>query len=101
MKIVKSFKAAESFRINHELNIFQSIFQIFSMLFCFFAVAFLPIFIESRRLSIINGQKSDIAEFPYQLSMSYDGFFTCGASIISTNFALTAGDFYRLFNKKN
>lgn len=67
------------------------------MLFGFLVVIFLPTFCESFRLSIIGGQKSNIISFPYQLSMSFNGFFTCGASIISPNFALTAGNVKNIF----
>lgn len=54
----------------------------------------------AQRLSIINGQRASIKNFPYQLVYFSDGEFVGGASIISSQFALTAGmDFY--FKKMN
>ncbi|XP_034237840.1 trypsin delta-like [Thrips palmi] len=39
---------------------------------------------------IVNGTKADIKEVPYQLSMELMFMHTCGASIVSESFAVTA-----------
>ncbi|KAK4878750.1 hypothetical protein RN001_011256 [Aquatica leii] len=39
---------------------------------------------------IVGGEKVSIKQFPYQLSLEYNGFPYCGASIIGQNKALTA-----------
>lgn len=39
---------------------------------------------------IVGGQDVDITQLPYQLSLEEKGLHVCGASIISTRFALTA-----------
>lgn len=46
---------------------------------------------EAFRLSIINGRKALIRDFPYQLVFMSSGELVCGAVIISKKFALTAG----------
>ena len=59
-------------------------------------LAFLPISIQSRnisqRLGIIQGENSLVSNFSYQMSLFINEFFFCGASIISPNFGLTAGE---------
>nr|AFZ78859.1 serine protease [Coptotermes formosanus] len=40
---------------------------------------------------IVGGVPVHIEDFPYQLSYEYDGSHICGASIISTNWVVTAG----------
>nr|CAH7756162.1 unnamed protein product [Callosobruchus chinensis] len=50
---------------------------------------------KSRRTSvssrIVGGVPVTIADYPYQLSLRFSGSHTCGASILSSRFALTAG----------
>jgi hypothetical protein len=62
----------------------------------FFLLAVLQASMETgealRSLGIIQGEKSDIVRFPHQLSLFVNDVFYCGASIISSNFALTAGE---------
>ncbi|XP_069685332.1 trypsin beta-like [Periplaneta americana] len=40
---------------------------------------------------IVGGTTTTITNFPYQLSLRYSGSHICGASIISANWAVTAG----------
>jgi hypothetical protein len=40
---------------------------------------------------IIGGRTVNIASYPYQLSLRYEGYHICGASIISPTWAMTAG----------
>jgi hypothetical protein len=44
------------------------------------------------RLQIINGQRVNSLEIPYQLKYFSGEMFVCGASIISETFALSAGE---------
>jgi secreted trypsin-like serine protease len=39
---------------------------------------------------IVGGDLIEISAVPYQASLSYDGKFICGASIISTKYLLSA-----------
>nr|AKV16241.1 putative chymotrypsinogen [Pectinaria gouldii] len=40
--------------------------------------------------TVIDGVDSDIADYPFQLSLLFGGSHTCGASVLSANKALTA-----------
>ncbi|ODN04114.1 Trypsin-1 [Orchesella cincta] len=44
----------------------------------------------ARQARIVGGVYAAEAEFPYQVSLSYDGDFLCGGSILSTLLILTA-----------
>lgn len=46
---------------------------------------------EAKKLQVINGRKTDVKDLPYQLAFLHLGNFFCGASLISENFAITAG----------
>lgn len=49
-------------------------------------------FADSRRtFGIVGGTRTSIANLPYQLAYLSDGKYRCAASLISNNFALTAG----------
>lgn len=43
---------------------------------------------------ILGGEYAEIADFPWQLSLKYDFFHACGASILSARRALTAAHCY-------
>nr|CAI5862571.1 unnamed protein product [Callosobruchus analis] len=51
--------------------------------------------LKSRRTGvssrIVGGVPVTIADYPYQLSLRFSGSHTCGASILSSRYALTAG----------
>lgn len=51
---------------------------------------------EARRLGIIGGEVVDVQNYPYQAAYLASGKLKCGASIISDNCALTAGNETRL-----
>ncbi|XP_059473242.1 trypsin alpha-like [Neocloeon triangulifer] len=46
--------------------------------------------LPSPNSKIVGGMDTDIARYPYQLSVRLDGQHVCGASIISANYALSA-----------
>ncbi|XP_075157332.1 trypsin delta-like [Haematobia irritans] len=39
---------------------------------------------------IVNGNSASDGQFPYQVSLRYNGYHTCGGSIISANYVVTA-----------
>lgn len=45
---------------------------------------------KSDGSKIVGGDLVDIAEVPYQASLSYEDKFFCGATIISSRYLLTA-----------
>lgn len=45
---------------------------------------------DENDTKIVGGDLIEISAVPYQASLSYDGKFICGASIISTKYLLTA-----------
>lgn len=47
---------------------------------------------------IVGGDLIQISTVPYQASLSYDGKFICGASIISTKYLLSAAHCRKSFN---
>jgi hypothetical protein len=47
---------------------------------------------EARRLGIVGGKAESISNVPYQAAYLVNGRLKCGASIISDNCALTAGN---------
>lgn len=49
-----------------------------------------PIYREPVNGRIVGGVDADIENFPYQLSLRRLGSHSCGASIISSNWALSA-----------
>lgn len=48
--------------------------------------------LSARRFGIINGEETDIQNFPYQIVYLTNGTFKCGGSIISKNCVVTAGE---------
>lgn len=47
--------------------------------------------LSARRFGIINGDESEIQNFPYQIVYQANGVFKCGGSIISESCVVTAG----------
>jgi trypsin len=58
----------------------------------FFAVASVHVILGQAvpNTKIVGGEDADITEAPYQVSLKYGNFFTCGGSIISKSYILTA-----------
>lgn len=44
----------------------------------------------ARNVRIVNGQKAEAGEFPFQVSLQYAGRHYCGATVLSTEYILTA-----------
>ncbi|PNF19982.1 hypothetical protein B7P43_G09972 [Cryptotermes secundus] len=44
----------------------------------------------ARNLKIVNGEKAEDGEFPFQVSLQYAGRHYCGATLLSTEYILTA-----------
>lgn len=40
---------------------------------------------------VVNGTDATIAEFPYMIALLYSNSFSCGGSILNTEWVLTAG----------
>nr|XP_022900615.1 trypsin-7-like [Onthophagus taurus] len=63
----------------------------FIVLSCLLATAFaLPRKVPLPDGRIVGGNDANIEDFPYQLSLQYYGSHICGASILSSKFAVTA-----------
>ncbi|XP_055844791.1 serine protease SP24D-like [Episyrphus balteatus] len=66
-----------------KMAIKTSLLVAFTLVFCAFVKA-------QPTSRIVGGKDADIGQFPYQIVLYKDGSFTCGGSIISSRYVLTA-----------
>lgn len=68
-----------------EKNIFVFVTVLVAAVNCF------PGNIKDSLPFIVNGRDADIADFPHHLGLINQGRFSCGAAVLSPQFALSAG----------
>ncbi|XP_072394098.1 trypsin-1-like [Diabrotica undecimpunctata] len=61
-------------------------------MFKFFIILIFSSVVHTNPLEIIGGHDADISKYPWIASLQYQGNHLCGATLISSKWALTSGD---------